>query len=97
MVEPVDLYPIPSYPLYNKLIELACHQDIMLVLFLIVLYEFGELRSLESLLAGYRSIHNVLELRNFWNHRRRERERGLLWTVELQLFCLVWASQVEEW
>ena len=55
----------------------------MLVPFLIVLYEFGVLRSLESPLAGYRSIHNVLELRNFWNHQRRERERGPLWTVEL--------------
>ena len=83
MVEPVDLYPIPSYPLYNKLIELDCHKDIMLVPFLIVLYEFGVLRSLESPLAGYRSIHNVLELRNFWNHQRRERERRPLWTVEL--------------
>ena len=70
MVEPVDLYLIPSYPLYNKLIELAYHQDIMLVLFLIVLNEFCVLRSSESPPEGCRSIHNVLELRSFWNHRR---------------------------
>lgn len=54
--------------------ELACHQDIMLVLFLIILYEFCVRISLESLPPGCRSIYSVLELRKFWNHcmaRRR--------------------------